>query len=465
MAVEVVNTEESSIPQEEMVEKKIEAETEAETDPVPVQTEKKVEAEAVTVPVVEKAASFREESNFLSDLKESERKALFDLRARVEDAISTKSLFVEKKEKEKEEEGEEVKCVDEGDKLEEEVFLWGVPLLPTKGTDATDVLLLKFLRAREFKPKEAFDMLRKTLIWRKSQNIDSILCDEKNNPNSDLDEACFIDGRDREGHPVCYNVLGGLSNTGLFETEEGRESLVRWRVRMMEKGIGMLEFEPGQVVSMTQVVDLKDAPRPGKKGVRAVLKRVVDVLQDNYPELVARTIFINVPFWYYALSAIVAPFLTQRTKSKFILSRPATTNETLLKYISPEALPIAYGGLKREGATEFSLEDDVSEMFVKANSTETIEIPAPQAGSTLVWDLSVLGWEVNYKEEFIPSDEGSYAVIIRKGKKLNSQEGLVHNSFKNNEAGKVVLTIENNSQKKKKVLYRHKAKFLPAKGC
>lgn len=121
MAVEV-KTEESSIPQEEMVEKKLEADTDS--DPVPVQTEKKIEAEAVTVPVVEKAASFREESNFLSDLKESERKALFDLRAQIEEAISTKTLFVEKekeKEKEKEADGKEVKCVDEGDKLEEEV--------------------------------------------------------------------------------------------------------------------------------------------------------------------------------------------------------------------------------------------------------------------------------------------------------------------------------------------------------
>lgn len=114
-------TEESSIPQEETVERKVE--TGSDSDPVPVLTEKKIEAEEeeVTVPVVEKAASFREESNFLSDLKESERKALFDLRARIEEAASSKTLFVEK-EKEKEAEGEEeVKCVDEGDKVEEEV--------------------------------------------------------------------------------------------------------------------------------------------------------------------------------------------------------------------------------------------------------------------------------------------------------------------------------------------------------
>lgn len=72
--------------------------------------------------------------------------------------------------------------------------------------------------------------------------------------------------------------------------------------------------------------------------------------------------------------------------------------------------------------------------------------------------MIVLGWEVNYKEEFVPTDEGSYTIIVQKGRKLGSQEEPMRNSFKNSEPGKVVLTIENNSYKKKKVLYRFKTK-------
>jgi len=79
-----------------------------------------------------------------------------------------------------------------------------------------------------------------------------------------------------------------------------------------------------------------------------------------------------------------------------------------------------------------------------------------QVGNSVCWDLTVLGWEVSYKEEFVPSDEGSYTVIVQKGKKMGSQEGPIRNTFRNNEAGKVVLTIENNSNKKKRVLYRYK---------
>ena len=82
-----------------------------------------------------------------------------------------------------------------------------------------------------------------------------------------------------------------------------------------------------------------------------------------------------------------------------------------------------------------------------------------QVGATLIWDLTVLGWEVSYKEEFVPTDEGSYTVIVKKERKIGwLQEGSVRNSFTNNEAGNVVLTVENGSFKKKRILYRYKTK-------
>lgn len=72
--------------------------------------------------------------------------------------------------------------------------------------------------------------------------------------------------------------------------------------------------------------------------------------------------------------------------------------------------------------------------------------------------MSVLGWEVNYKEEFVPSDDRSYTVIIQKGKKMGSNEGAIRNSFTTNEAGKIVLTVENSGSKKKRLFYRYKVK-------
>ena len=70
-----------------------------------------------------------------------------------------------------------------------------------------------------------------------------------------------------------------------------------------------------------------------------------------------------------------------------------------------------------------------------------------------------MGWDVTTGAEFVPSSEESYTVIIQKSKKIvANDEAVVKNSFKIGEPGKVVLTVENATSKKKLLLYRYKAK-------
>ncbi|KAL4271743.1 hypothetical protein GQ457_13G018970 [Hibiscus cannabinus] len=419
---------------------------------------------------IEKSSSYREESDFLSDLKEFERKALFDLKSKIEQAILGNSLLKKdgsvKHEEDnpkggKESDGSLAKPEDETTRFDKNVSLWGVPLLPSKVGEATDVVLLKFLRAREFKVNDAFEMLRNTLQWREDGNIDSVLDEEF---GADLGSAAYMNGIDKEGHPICYNIYGVFADEELynttFGTEEKRGHFLRWRFQLMEKGIRKLDLRPGGVTSLLQINDLKNSPGPSRKELRIAMKQAVGALQDNYPEFVARNIFINVPFWFYALNTLLSPFLTQRSKSKFVVARPAKVTETLLKYIPAEEIPVQYGGFKRENDFEFSGQDAVvSEITIKAGSTVTIEIPAQEIGSTLMWEVMVLSWEVHYKAEFVPSDEGSYTIIVQKSKKMvpQSQEaGPIRNTFINNETGKLVLSIDNTCSKKKRLFYRYK---------
>ncbi|KAL0300960.1 UNVERIFIED_CONTAM: Patellin-4 [Sesamum radiatum] len=440
----------------------------------------------------EESSSMSKENLFPHDLKEQEKTALMELRSKLEYAILKNKLYKKAKdgkkdesqkessseekrepekveeEKEKQGKGEEKSKEDGGDivekgkakeeeeeqkpdgeekvqievEVDKDITLWGVPLLPSKGDKRTDVLLLKFLIAREFKSSDAFEMLRNTLQWRKEQKMDSILDEDFGN---DYDSVGYMKGLDREGHPVCYNVFGVFADDEVcdktFGTEASRERFLRWRLQLLEKEIQKLDFRPGGVSTLVQINDLKECPGPARKDLRLVSKQAVAILQDNYPEFVARNIFINVPFWYYAFNAILSPFVTQRAKSKFVFSRPSRVTDTLLKYIRAEEIPVAYGGLQRENDPEFLAQDTVFE-----------------AGNILLWDLAIIGWDVSYKEEFVPTDEESYTVIVKKGRKISWQDEPIRNSYKNNEPGKVVITIENGMFKKKKVLYRYKTK-------
>ena len=70
-----------------------------------------------------------------------------------------------------------------------------------------------------------------------------------------------------------------------------------------------------------------------------------------------------------------------------------------------------------------------------------------------------MGWDVSYGAEFMPSAEDGYTVIVSKTRKVTStDEPVISDTFKIGEPGKVVLTIDNQTSKKKKLLYRSKTK-------
>jgi hypothetical protein len=340
--------------------------------------------------------------------------------------------------------------------VQEEVRIWGVPLV---GDECTDTVLLKFLRAREFKVKDTMTMLKNAVLWRKQFGIESLL--EEDLDLHEMDRVVFTCGTDRENHPVCYNVYGEFQNKDLYEKafgdEEKRQRFLKWRIQYLEKGImNQLDFKPDGVCSMVQVTDLKNAPSLGKH--RQVTRQALTLFQDNYPEFIAKKVFINVPWWYLAANRMMNPFLTQRTKSKFVFAGPSKSAETLFKYVAPEQVPVQFGGLYREGESDFTVSDAVTEVIIKPSSKHTIDLPLSE-NSMLVWELRVLGAEVSYGAEFVPEAEGGYTVIVQKTRKLTlADEPIMKASYKTGETGKVVLTIDNTSSKKKKLLYRTKTK-------
>ncbi|XP_052114893.1 patellin-3 isoform X2 [Arachis duranensis] len=337
----------------------------------------------------------------------------------------------------------------------EEVSIWGIPLL---ADERSDVILLKFLRARDFKVKDAFTMIKNTVRWRKEFGIDSLIEEDL---GSDWDKVVFTQGVDKEGHPVCYNVFGEFENKELyqktFSDEEKRQKFIRWRIQLLEKSVRKLDFSPRGISTIVQVNDLKNSPgQLSKRELRQATNQALQLLQDNYPEFVAKQVFINVPWWYLAFSRMISAFLTQRTKSKFVFAGPSKSAETLFKYIAPEQVPVQYGGLSREGEQEFSTADPVTEVTIKPATKHTVEFSFAEK-SHLVWELRVVGWDVSHGAEFAPSADDGYTVIVQKSRKIApADETVICNSFKVGEPGKVVLTIDNQTSKKKKLLYRSK---------
>ncbi|XP_021748896.1 patellin-3-like [Chenopodium quinoa] len=467
---------ESPVPEEESP-----AKVESETTPEPlvattaVQVEEHTESQTITESedtqikepkkssFIQSAVSFKVESNLLSDLSDFERKSLEDFKTQLKQSLSDKTLLPKSSKSatssasntiESALNEEDEKNPDENDG---EVSIWGIPLLKD---DRTDVILLKFLRARDFRVNDAFSMLKNTLIWRENFGIDKLVDEDLGDA---LEKVVFMHGHDREGHPVCYNVYGEFQNKDLyaktFSSEEKREKFLKWRIQFLEKSIRKLDFDAGGVNTIFQVNDLKNAPGPGKRDLRLATRQALHLLQDNYPEFVAKQVFINVPWWYLAFYTMMSPFMTQRTKSKFVFAGPSKTAETLFKYVSPEQVPIQYGGLSVDYCDcnpDFTVDDPATVLNLKTATKQFVEIICSEK-CIIVWELRVVGWDITYSAEFVPSAENSYIVVIQKSTKMTSSDDpVISGSFKVGEIGKIVLTVDNPTFKRKKLLYRYK---------
>lgn len=339
----------------------------------------------------------------------------------------------------------------------EEVSIWGIPLL---ADERSDVILLKFLRARDFKVKDAYTMIKNTVRWRQEFGVDSLLEEDL---GSDYEKVVFTHGHDKEGRPVVYNVFGEFQNKELYQNTfsdaEKRKKFLKWLIQFLEKTIRTLDFSPKGINTFVLVNDFKNSPGFGKRDLYKVIDKFLEILQDNYPEFVAKQLCINVSWWYLAYNWIYLTVFTPRSKSKFVFASPSKTPEVLFKYIAPEQVPIQFGGHSKDGDEhEFSPADPITEVTLKPGSKHPIEF-ALSEGTELVWELRVIGWEVSYGAEFLPTKEGGYTLNISKPKKVApSDEPIICDTFKVTEAGKVVITIDNQSTKKKKLSYRSKIK-------
>jgi len=280
----------------EVKEEKKEVEVTEEKKDVEVKEEKKEievteEKKEVEVTEEKKEVEVKEEKKDVEVTEEKKEVEVREEKKEVEVTEEKKEVEVteEKKEVEVTEEKKEEEVTEEKEVVvPEEVEIWGIPLL---ADERSDVILLKFLRARDFKVKDAFTMLKNTVRWRKEFGIDALVLEDF---GTDWDKVVFTEGHDKQGHPVCYNVFGEFENKDLynktFSDEEKRNKFIRWRIQVLEKSVRSLDFSPTAISTIVQVNDLKNSPGLGKSNLRQATNQALQLLQDNYPEFVAKQV-------------------------------------------------------------------------------------------------------------------------------------------------------------------------------
>ncbi|KAK9758155.1 hypothetical protein RND81_01G211100 [Saponaria officinalis] len=367
-----------------------------------------------------------------SRLTETQNKALQELKVLVENAIKNHQFSSY-----------------EG----EEATLWGVPLLDDKRSRQ---IMLRFLKARDFRVVDAFDMIKNTLQWRAQVGVDTLLEEDLGNS---YDRVLFTHGFDKDGFPVWYFGLGELSKTTSCD-EEHLHKFYCWLIQFVEKNVQKLDDDfTGGRNSFALVIDLETYSWHVSRDFYKVVYRFLQLLQDYYPEFLEKQLWINVSWWYrYYSRAYCLVFDGWSTKKLVVFTGTSKTIDTLFKYISPGQVPVRYGGLSRENKEEssrFNTDDEpISEAYINPDKKHTLEFNFAEI-CDIHWDLRVLGWEISYEAEFVPSIKGRYVTMISRNRKLNPTDApVISDSFRVTEPGKLVLTVHNTSSKTKKLVAR-----------
>ncbi|ODM98644.1 SEC14-like protein 4 [Orchesella cincta] len=222
-----------------------------------------------------------------------------------------------------------------------------------------DHYLIRWLRARNMDVEKAEEMLRKSMKWRKDNEVDGILEREEVPikyrrlfPTGDF-------GRDSEGDVVIFIPYGRYCHR-LVIGVEGMETVLRWHIIWMEtmnRLVTNAEKETGKKgLRLVQIVDFDQYSykeltySPG----REFLIKTNKVADENYPELMKSMVIINAPKVFSLLFGVIKPFMSKETISKIsiISGNEETWKKELNSKLNPENVPVRWGGTKK-GTDEY----------------------------------------------------------------------------------------------------------------
>ncbi|XP_044534196.1 SEC14-like protein 5 [Gracilinanus agilis] len=219
-----------------------------------------------------------------------------------------------------------------------------------KGKIPKDEHILRFLRARDFHFDKAREMLCQSLSWRKQHQVDYILQTWRPPP---LLEEFYAGGwhyQDRDGRPLYILRLGQMDTKGLMKAV-GEEALLRHILSVNEEGQKRCEENTNQlgrpISSWTCLVDLEglNMRHLWRPGVKALL-RMIEVVEDNYPETLGRLLIVRAPRVFPVLWTLVSPFINENTRQKFLIYSGSNYQGSggLVDYLNKDVIPDFLGG-------------------------------------------------------------------------------------------------------------------------
>lgn len=214
-------------------------------------------------------------------------------------------------------------------------------------------MLVRFLIARQWDVDKAMGMLKEHYRWLAEMNMTALLQDPF--PEEAQIKKYYpmaFHGVDKKGRPLYIERPGLIDMPRLLQITTP-ERLLQYvstgcelQIRRRLPACSLLR---GEVVDKS--LNIMDLDGLGFRVVthtiaRRVLKDVVTILQNHYPECAGRTIIINAPRVFSIAWSFVKPMLDEKTVSKISIfgTDKEAYSAALLEIVDANQLPALFGG-------------------------------------------------------------------------------------------------------------------------
>lgn len=196
-----------------------------------------------------------------------------------------------------------------------------------------DLMIRRFLRARDLDVEKASAMFLKYLKWRHSF-VPNGSISLSQVPNQIAQDKAFAQGHDKIGRPILL-VFGGRH----FQKKDGLDEFKRFAVYILDKLCASMPPGEEQFVGIAELKGWGYSNSDLRGYIGAL-----SILQDYYPERLGKLFILHAPYIFMKVWKIVYPFIDNKTKKKIVFVENNKLKSTLLEDIDESQLPEIYGG-------------------------------------------------------------------------------------------------------------------------
>eukprot|EP00658_Telonema_sp_P-2_P054533 TRINITY_DN43385_c0_g1_i1.p1 TRINITY_DN43385_c0_g1~~TRINITY_DN43385_c0_g1_i1.p1 ORF type:complete len:305 (-),score=77.68 TRINITY_DN43385_c0_g1_i1:198-1016(-) len=184
-------------------------------------------------------------------------------------------------------------------------------------------------------------MFRTMMAWRKSADIDAIrndivnrnLCQRTLPGYQEFTEAFpvrFFFGQDKEGNPVCRDMLGQFNPKECSLSEDNLQRFWIYHLEFRMLLLDRLSREHNRMMLVYEIKDLEGVGLGQLWSCKPVLQKLAKINTTYYVETTRRVAVINLPGIFQALYTAAKPFIPERSKAKIKIIDESDQNEIVI---------------------------------------------------------------------------------------------------------------------------------------